>query len=57
MSEGKPATERPKRERPTITELNLLLEKLHNEKDPERAQELQEQIDKMRHEIAEAHDT
>ncbi|MDZ7704979.1 MAG: hypothetical protein U5L04_10905 [Trueperaceae bacterium] len=46
--------DRPKREKPTLSELNLLIERFHAEKDPQRKLELQEQIDAMRDEIAAA---
>ncbi len=48
------ADERPKREAPTLTELNLLIERFHGEKDPQQKLALQEEIDKMREEIAAA---
>ncbi len=46
--------DRPKRERPTLTELNLLVEEHAKEEDPERKEELRQQIEKMEGEVEEA---
>ena len=49
--------ERPKRERPTLTELNLLVEEHEKETDPERKEELRQQMEKMEQEVSEANKT
>ena len=49
--------ERPKRERPTLTELNILVEEHEKETDPERKEELRQQMEQMEKEVAEANKT
>lgn len=46
--------ERPKRERPTLSELNLLVEEHAKETDPKRKEELQKQMEEMEKEVEEA---
>jgi hypothetical protein len=48
-------TDRPKRERPELVELNLLIQKFQAERDPERAKELAEEIERMKERISKAH--
>ena len=49
--------DRPKRERPTLTELNLLVEEHAKEEDPERKEELRQQLEQMEQEVEEANQT
>jgi hypothetical protein len=44
----------PDRAQPELTELNLLIQALENETDPERKAELKKQLEQMEREVGEA---
>ena len=46
--------ERPHREQPTLSELNLLVEEYGKETDPKRKEELKKQMEEMEAEVEEA---